>query len=527
MDSRRRFFFLLAILIALGCRLSSEMTPAAPEARDGTAILTPERDNVEHGTDESALVQVLSSVPVSAGEFIRITEGGEALLDFGEALRLRLFNDTEMQTINTEPAPGASGAAYVFSLQQGGLTGQLTKAGESAVIETPGGATITILGTQFFVVYDPATGETTVGNFDGSVQVDDGSASFPLGASRQVTIPGGVPEPLPVSYVQFEQQARSLGPVAAVAALQPEPPSPTPTFTPSPTPSPPDLVVAGMEVIGEPRFESQPSGIALGQVIRVPVRLTVTNRGTRPAPVFQVGIQARLEQRDMPLCFAVAGNAEDCFPVTDGPLPGGESRTFEGLVSLPGALAGSTVQLAGIADFCVRDRNVRDFCQVQESDETNNQFFAPALELPSPPAPDLIISSITSTDEIFRQRNGEFAVPVAVTVSNVGGMPAEIFKVSTEAITPNGQFLFPFTVGGQQDVWYPFTSAPLAPGASVTFQGIVTIPDRYAGLIVQLLALADSCAAEEFAEPTCRVVEGDEENNWSTELSVRLPVIVD
>src|SRR5690606_872358 len=260
----------LLLLLAASCRAAPEATPAGPAAGNDAAVLTAERDNVEHGADEAALAQVLSSVPVSAGEFIRISGGGEALLDFGEALRLRLFNDTEMQTINTEPAPGASGAAYVFSLQQGGLTGQLTQAGESAVIETPGGATITILGTQFFVVYDPGTGETTVGNFDGSVQVDDGSASFPLGASRQVTIPGGVPEPLPASFRQFEQQARTLGPVAAVAALQPEPPtptftpSPTPTATPTltPTPSPPDLVVAGIEVIGEPRIEAQPSAIA-------------------------------------------------------------------------------------------------------------------------------------------------------------------------------------------------------------------------------------------------------------------------
>jgi len=390
MDSRRHFFFILLLLLAASCRAAPEATPAGPAAGNDAAVLTAERDNVEHGADEAALAQVLSSVPVSAGEFIRISGGGEAVLDFGEALRLRLFNDTEMQTINTAPAPGASGAAYVLSLQQGGLTGQLAGAGESAVIETPGGETITILGTQFFVVHDPGAGETTVGNFDGSVEVDDGSRSFALDASRQVTLPGGVPEPLPASFRQFEQQARTLGPVAAVAALQPEPPtptftpSPTPTATPTltPTPSPPDLVVAGIEVIGEPRIEAQPSAIAFIPIIQVPVRLTVTNLGTLLAPAFQIAIQARLEQRDSPLCFTVPGNAEECFPATDGPLPGGESVSFEGLVTVPATLAGNTLQLVGVADFCVPDRNVRNFCQVRESDESNNQFFAPEVTLP-------------------------------------------------------------------------------------------------------------------------------------------------
>ena len=76
MDSRRHFFFILLLLLAASCRAAPEATPAGPAAGNDAAVLTAERDNVEHGADEAALAQVLSSVPVSAGEFIRISGGG-------------------------------------------------------------------------------------------------------------------------------------------------------------------------------------------------------------------------------------------------------------------------------------------------------------------------------------------------------------------------------------------------------------------------------------------------------------------
>jgi hypothetical protein len=526
MDSRIRYSFIMVLLLLAGCRVTGRggpTSPPAPLAEGAAARLTRERDNVQHGVDETALVRVLSSVGVHDGELIRVTEGGEGRLDFGEALILRLFNDSLLQTINTAPAPGASGAAYVFSLQQGGLSGQLAEAGETAVIETPGGATITILGTQFFVVYNASTGETTVGNFDGAVEIDDGSGTFPLDARRQVTLPGRIQQPLPVTFAEFEQLARAGGPVAAAQSLQPGPP---PTPTPPPPRALPDLAIADFIVVGEPRVETLPGPISSRLAIRVPVRLTVINRGARPAPIFHSAIMTWPENHGSALCLAVDGNADACYPATDGPLPAGASHTFEGLLDFPLELAGNPLQLAAAADVCVFDVDLPAYCRVQESDEANNHSPAVSVELPMPV--DLVITEMTLTGGVARTQDGaSFAVPVAVTVENVGGAPAGPFKVSTEAITPDGQFLFPFSVRDQESTWYPFTRAPLGPMESVTLQGAVIIPIRYAGATVRLLALADSCAAEEFAAPECRILEWDEFNNWSVELPVRLPSIVD
>jgi hypothetical protein len=49
-------------------------------------------------------------------------------------------------------------------LELGGMTGRLTSPGGSFQVRTPGGAQVLVLGTRFFVIFDPATRITWVGN---------------------------------------------------------------------------------------------------------------------------------------------------------------------------------------------------------------------------------------------------------------------------------------------------------------------------------------------------------------------------
>jgi hypothetical protein len=180
-------------------------------APDPLGSLSPERNIVEHGPDEDALTHILETAPFFEQDVIRVTEGGEALLDFGDQILMRLFNDTELQMVSAEIAEEVPLGVQVF-LFVGGFTGQLTEEGSRAVYETPGGVEITVLGTDFFVVYDAETELTTVGNFGGTVEVASAGSEVSLEDGSQVTVPAGSPPgppmPLPLSLEAFEDQAR-------------------------------------------------------------------------------------------------------------------------------------------------------------------------------------------------------------------------------------------------------------------------------------------------------------------------------
>ncbi len=108
-----------------------------------------------------------------------------------------------------------------------------------------------------------------------------------------------------------------------------------------------------------------------------------------------------------------------------------------------------------------------------------------------------------------------------VTVRNRGGQEAPAFKVAARYTIGRQTFTAPFTVPGQKDAWYPSTSEPLAAGASVTFEGVVTLGRRNTTATLQIEA--DSCAGEEFAPAACRVEEASEDNNASEPIKLALP----
>jgi hypothetical protein len=137
--------------------------------------------------------------------------------------------------------------------------------------------------------------------------------------------------------------------------------------------------------------------------------------------------------------------------------------------------------------------------------------------------PDLVVESLEATGPAAINAEGSVEVPARVVVRNSGSDTADIFKTGMEFSGPDGIYAVAFTVPGQENIWYPYTSQPLAAGDEVTFEGKVTFHPEDHGITVALYAVADSCSGDEFKPASCRVEERDETNNTSVPICVALP----
>ena len=86
-----------------------------------------------------------------------------------------------------------------------------------------------------------------------------------------------------------------------------------------------------------------------------------------------------------------------------------------------------------------------------------------------------------------------------------------------------GTFTVAFTVSGQSDIWYPWTTNSLGSGSSVSFNGWLTFSSSLQGEFVSIKAKADSCSGDEFMPTHCRIDETNEGNNESSSISLTLP----
>jgi len=159
--------------------------------------------------------QVQGTNSLQQDDTIRLANGGEGLLDFGGGLLLRLFNDSQVGGVRAESAQGAA-LLVRLRLEFGGFTGQLTQPGGQVVFETPNGATVNVAGTDFFLVYNAASGESYCGNWNGKMWAEaNGSGRVPLSTGWIYRVqPGGQPAqwwPMPWSMEQFAQLARLTG----------------------------------------------------------------------------------------------------------------------------------------------------------------------------------------------------------------------------------------------------------------------------------------------------------------------------
>ena len=193
-----------------------------PAVDDSIGTITREDDVVEHNDEQVAAIDDLFQ-----NDSLHIFNGGEGLLNFGSGLLIRMFNDTVAGGIRTENAPGSPLDVRMF-LESGGFTGQLIEENSTATFETPNGAEIVVHGTDFVIIFDEETGETTAGNWNGEMEISaPGSSARDIspGNMRQMSR-GGEPGPeLPLEFSrrEFERRSRDLeSPILAIKDLAPE-----------------------------------------------------------------------------------------------------------------------------------------------------------------------------------------------------------------------------------------------------------------------------------------------------------------
>lgn len=193
---------------------------------DNTLVgtLTRERDDVEFGTSAGSLQPLAAgqSATFRSGDFVRVANGGEGLLDFGSQLVLRLFNNTDLNLVSITADAGSPLEVQMF-LEDGGFTGSYSADGGSLVVDTPGGTAVVVLGTEFFVNYEPGSQSTVAGSFNGSVNVDWGSGSMAITPGHYLEIapggPTGPEQPIPLTRDAFEGEVRQVGSTLRVAEL--------------------------------------------------------------------------------------------------------------------------------------------------------------------------------------------------------------------------------------------------------------------------------------------------------------------
>lgn len=115
------------------------------------------------------------------------------------------------------------------------------------------------------------------------------------------------------------------------------------------------------------------------------------------------------------------------------------------------------------------------------------------------------------------QNQGQyFSIPVLITVTNQGDMPAQAFTIAAE-----------YTINGSTNRMEPqSTDAPLAAGKSIEYEREVLVYGQ-PGQTIGLSVAADSCHDGQVALPSCAVVESNENNNSSAVIYVTLPMPLD
>lgn len=201
-------FLLLIVIQVLWCGIMATNTPTPV---DPTKKPTPD-DNI--GTINQQVSRVQSGLPEKLqdgsrdfhnGEMVHVTNGGKGKLSLKDGTVLILFNETKISGVNTSISPPETD----LFLQSQGFLGYVPEGGDTTV-SLPNGAQITILGTNFLILYEENSKTAIVGNFDGTVHFTPfGGAEQNLQINHYVEIFGdgsiSVPKSIPFSPEQFEQ----------------------------------------------------------------------------------------------------------------------------------------------------------------------------------------------------------------------------------------------------------------------------------------------------------------------------------
>jgi len=120
-------------------------------------------------------------------DFVSVTDGGKARLEFPGPVSLLLFNQSEMDGIKLEYDPN-SNPRIVNRLIRGGFSGYV-EPGNLLTVDLAFGVKVNVLGTRFFIIYDEENGYIIIGKFDGTLTVSvPGQAIVNLADSELVDI---------------------------------------------------------------------------------------------------------------------------------------------------------------------------------------------------------------------------------------------------------------------------------------------------------------------------------------------------
>lgn len=226
---RKTRFALPVLALALagwtcGRSTPTAQTPSPTDAAIGT--VTRIETILRQGPDESSLSPISGTNSLNDGDFLQVTDGGKGLLDFGDAIRITIFNDTNLGNIRTEADPGTSLKVRLL-LQKGGFLGTVNPGQGAVAVNTPNGGEINVVGTTFFTIFDATTGTTIVGNFDGVVNVASGGVQISLTPGFYLEFAGGPPgpeHPIPFTPADFEHETDLLdSPIAGFVSLTAQP----------------------------------------------------------------------------------------------------------------------------------------------------------------------------------------------------------------------------------------------------------------------------------------------------------------
>jgi len=222
--------------------------------------------------------------------------------------------------------------------------------------------------------------------------------------------------------------------------------------------------------------------------------------------------------------------------------PCGPPQNWPVYVVRPGDSLASIALATGTTEIELMSANCLEGTAVAEG----QQLFVPRLPGPTPAPtatfthtplpsqtpvtprpPDLTVAGLQAGPYVSVNAQGDFILPVRVTVLNGGSSPAGDFKVSLSyrraGANPGPEIVAPFQVPGQSDPSYPHSVNELPPGSQVSFDGQALISAQQAGQTISLWAWADSCAGEVNPPANCRVAESNENNNLSGPVLLLLP----
>lgn len=234
-------FVVITLLAAQFACVSGASTPApgnGPTSVPSIGKVNKVQGSVKAGP-ESALENVDPEREMNNNDAIQIKDNGKANLDFGHGLAFTLYNNTTSDGTSLDTSSTA--LQVTTRLSSGGLKGY-NPPGSKTEVRLPNQAKIIILGTHYFITFDPKTEIAWAYNLDGTVQY---------------VLPGGGPQDLPkralvefndtqvlqiykdltFSTDDFDRYATKFNsPIQGVAELlKVAIPTSTPTFTPTAT----------------------------------------------------------------------------------------------------------------------------------------------------------------------------------------------------------------------------------------------------------------------------------------------------